>query len=144
MNTDRIVEFVSTVVIAGMIGFLGAPQVGATALDDRLFAAASFAVIVGVPFATVVVFVLGMEGNHLGPWGPEDVVFLAAVAPPVGGTMWVVDELSLTGVPYLLALLTGIAISIGIAVVVRDATVGEWPPGSKARKERRQRGPPGQ
>lgn len=144
MDTDRVVEFVSTVVIAGMIGLLAAPQVGATALEDRLFVAVSVAVMVGVPFAAIVVYVLNVNSSHVGPWGPEDVVFLAAVAPPAAATVWIVEELGLSGILYIGAITAGVVLSMGIAVVVRDATVGQWPPGSKAREERRGQNPPGE
>jgi H+/gluconate symporter-like permease len=142
MDTDRFVEFCSTVVLVGMIAILAVPRFGVSGVTDVLLTAAAVALVFGVPFAAFLVYVIDASGSHLGPWGPEDVVFFAAVAPPAFGTMWAAEELGLEGVVYGVAVAVGLLTSILFAVVVRDATVGEWPPGSSAR-ERSGGGPPG-
>jgi len=141
MDTDRFVEFLSTIVIVGMIAVLAVPRFGVTGLEDRLLTSAAVAIVAGGPFAALLVYVFDMDSSHLGPWGPEDVVFVAAVAPPIAGTMWLVDEGGLDGALYAIAVLVGVVVSVGIAVVVRDATVGEWPPGSGANKRREAKHP---
>ncbi|AGN02729.1 hypothetical protein L593_13950 [Salinarchaeum sp. Harcht-Bsk1] len=136
MDTDRFVEFLSTIVIVGMIAVLAVPRFGVTGLEDRLLTSAAVAIVAGGPFAVLVVYVFDVDSSHLGPWGPEDVVFVAAVAPPVAATVWAADAVGLSGTLYGVAVLAGAILSIGFAVVVRDATVGEWPPGSGAERRR--------
>lgn len=142
MDTDRFVEFLSTVVIVGMIAVLAVPRFGVSGVADILLASAALAVGFGVPFAAFLVYFVDLESGHLGPWGPEDVVFIAAVAPPAFGTVWGAEQLGLEGVVYGVAVAVGLFASILFAVVVRDATVGEWPPGSSTREDARG-GPPG-
>lgn len=143
MDTDRLAEFLSTVVIVGMIGLLAARTVGISSVQEQLLTGASTAVVFGVPFAFLLVYVFDVGSSHVGPYEPEDVVFLAAVAPPVALTVWLVDAAGLTGVLYVGAILIGVFASIVLAVVVRDLTVGEWPPGSGVPRDR-DAGPPSQ
>jgi len=142
MDTDRLAEFVSTIVIVGMIAVLAVDRIGTSGLQDTLLTAGGIAIAFGVPFAALLVYVFDVGESHIGPWGPGDVVFVAAVAPPILGTVWVADTYELGGVLYGVTMIVGILGSILFAVVVRDATVGEWPPGSGVRSER-ERGPPG-
>lgn len=143
MDTDRLAEFVSTVVIVGMVAALAVPQFGTSGVQQTLLAAAAIAIVFGVPFAALLVYAFDVGSSHIGPWGPEDVVFVAAVAPPMLATVWVTQAYGLDGVIYGVTMVVGFLGSILLAVVVRDATVGEWPPGSSASAERRE-GPPGQ
>ncbi|GAB3681433.1 hypothetical protein GCM10028857_05660 [Salinarchaeum chitinilyticum] len=143
MDTERLAEFVSTVVIVGIVAALAVPQFGVSGVQQTLLAAGAIAIGFGVPFAALLVYVFDVSSSHVGPWGPEDVVFVAAVAPPMLATVWATEAYGLTGVVYGVAMVVGFLASILLAVVVRDATVGEWPPGSSARSERRG-GPPGQ
>lgn len=143
MDTDRLTEFVSTVVIVGMVAALAVPQFGVSGLQQTLLAAAAIAIGFGVPFAALLVYVFDVGSSHVGPWGPEDVVFVAAVAPPMLATVWVTEAYGLSGVLYGVAIVVGFLGAILFAVVVRDATVGEWPPGSSSLTEGKG-GPPGQ
>lgn len=142
MDTDRFAEFVSTVVIVGMIAVLAVQQFGVSGVRDVALAAAVVALTFGVAFAALLVYVLKVGSSHVGPWDPEDAVFVAAVAPPAFGTVWVADAAGLSGVVYGAAVVVGLFASILFAVVVRDATVGEWPPGSAVQSDGN-RGPPG-
>lgn len=142
MDTDRFAEFCSTVVIVGMLAVLAVPRFGVSGVTDILLASAAVALGFGVPFAAFLVYVVDVGDSHVGPWGPEDVVFIAAVAPPAFGTVWGAQQLGLEGVVYGVAVAVGLVASILFAAVVRDATVGEWPPGSGV-SERSRDGPPG-
>lgn len=142
MDTDRFVEFLSTVVIVGMIAVLALPRFGVSGVTDVLLASAAVAVAVGGPFAAFLVYVLDLESSHVGPWGPEDVVFIAVIGPSAFGVLWGAEQLGLDGAMYGVVVAVGLFASILFAAVVRDATVGEWPPGSGAR-DRTGGGPPG-
>lgn len=142
MDIDRFAEFCSTVVIVGMIALLAVPNFGVSGVTNVLLASASVALVFGVPFAAFLVYVIDLGSSHVGPYGPEDVVFIAAVAPPAFGTVWGARQLGLEGIVYGVAVALGLLASILLAAVVRDATVGEWPPGSGAR-DHSQDGPPG-
>lgn len=130
MDTDRFAEFVSTVVIVGMVGVLAARVADVAAIEDQLLAGASAAIVVGVPFSFFMVYVLDGGSGHFGPWDPEDVVFLAAAAPLLALTLWLGNALNLSGVLNAAYFVVGVLLSLAGAVVVRDLTVGEWPPGS--------------
>lgn len=144
MDVERIVELVSTVIIVWMIVALAALNVGGQSTQDALLFATGAALVVGLPMAALLIFVLDVDSSHVGPWDAEDVVFLGAVLPPLAGGVWAAQELGLTGVVYGLAVLLVFVVSVAFAVIVRDATVGEWPPGSAAREERSEGGPPGE
>jgi|GEM_PF-3047730 len=143
METEDIVQFVSTILIVWMIAALGAANGGVGDLQSVLVAATGLAIVLGAPLAFLLVFVLDVESTHIGPWDAEDLVFLVAVVPPLAGGVWLVREIDLTGIPYFVSLLVIFVVSVAFAVVVRDATVGQWPPGSAMREEREGR-PPGE
>lgn len=143
MDTEAVVQFVSTILIVWMIAALGAANAGVGGLQTILLTATGFAVAIGAPLAFLLVFVLDVESTHIGPWDVEDLVFLVAVVPPLAGGVWLVREIGLTGIPYFVSLLFIFVVSVAFAVIVRDATVGQWPPGSAMREER-EGGPPGE
>jgi len=144
MDTDRVVELVSTVVIIWMIVALAALNVSGQSLENALLFATAAALAVGLPFAALLIFVLNVDSSHVGPWDAGDLVFMAAVLPPLAGGVWAAQELGLGDLMYGVVVLFVFLVSVAFAVIVRDATVGEWPPGSAARRERTEGGPPGE
>lgn len=133
MDTEEIGEIVSTALILGLVAFLAAPSFGYETLQRRVGVAVAFTVIVALPIAAYMVLVSDGYSHFFGPWGPEDLVFLVAIAPVLTGTVWLADSYGLTGVAYWLVVAVGLLAALAFGIVVRAATVGEWPPGAEYR-----------
>lgn len=141
MDTDRLVELVTTPLIVAMLGYLVAPTFDIAGFEDRFAVAAGVGIAVGIPIALVAVFVLDEESHFFGPWDVGDLVFLLVAIPGVAGTVWVADRVD-SGLAYWAVVAIGVVGTVVVAVIVRDATVGEWPPGS-GRPANGEQGPPG-
>lgn len=142
MDTERLAEFVSTLVIVAGIAFAALGQFDVTGLQDRVLYAVAITVVPFAPIVYYLVYVGSLETYMIGPWGPEDLVFLGVVAPLLAAVVWVADTYLADSAIYWIVLVPGILAAIVVAVVVRSLAIGEWPPGSRARAER-EAGPPG-
>lgn len=143
MDTERLAEFVSTLVIVGGIMYVTVGSAGVEDLQTRLLYTAAVTLVPFAPLVYLLVYRFDLESHMIGPWGPEDIVFLAAVAPGLFAVVWIADAFFAGSPLYWVVVAPGIVAAILLAVVVRSLTVGEWPPGSAARSESGGGGPPG-
>lgn len=135
MDSEQLGEVVSTTLIYAIVAFAVAPNFGFDGLQGRITAALVGGVVVGLPLAAFAVLVYGGEESFLiGPWGPEDLVFLLGAAAVLAGVVYGANSIGLEGNAYWAVVGGGAILAVAAGVVVRDATVGEWPPGSGARR----------
>lgn len=139
MDTERLGEFVSTLVIVAAIAVLAFWRFGFRDPVELLGFAAAVTLVPFAPIVWYLVYRTDAESHMLGPWGPEDVVFLAIVTPGMVGTVWVADTSLGDGALYWIVVIGGIVASIAVAVVARSLAIGEWPPGANAREAREAR-----
>lgn len=135
-DAGPVAQVVSTALIIAALIFLVVPNFGYEGLESRLLATAAGAVVVALPIAVYMVYVRGgdEESHYFGPWGPADLLFLAVVVPVLVGVTWLADTYALTGVLYWLLIAVGLLVAVVLGTVVRSLALGEWPPGSDAKR----------
>jgi len=136
MDTERLAEFGSTIVILAGIVFVALGQVGVPGLETRVLYTLAITAVPFVPIVYYLVYVGDLETYMIGPWGPEDIVFLGVVAPLLAAVVWAGDTFLAGSAFYWVLVGPGILGAIVVAVVVRSLAIGEWPPGSRTRAER--------